>query len=72
MSDWFINIFVTLNQPLPRMKGSVFNLPWGKPLNFYCVWFWETKLNGLKEDKYRFRNKTEFVMNTKLFYWFLC
>ena len=41
----------------------------GKPLNFYFVWFLETKL---KEDKYRFGNKTEFVMNTKLFYWFLC
>ena len=35
----------------------------------FFVWFLETKL---KEDKYRFGNKTEFVMNTKLFYWFLC
>ena len=73
ISDRFVNIFVPFKKPLPRiMERSVFNLLWGQPLNFYCVWFLETKLNWLKEDKYRLRNKTEFVMNTKLFYWFLC
>ena len=38
MSDWFINIFVTLNQPLPRMKGSVFNLPYRGNRSIFTVY----------------------------------